>query len=196
MGPSAAAPGERRYRPIVAAIVALLIAGAGPALAGNWFLHEFGELRSYHGDWLSVCAEKGEGECRAVHYERKANGDTFFGSSRLSLLRLGDERWVIEFYDEGLVADDLHDLSFVFGGETVAIPRSAWKIGTPDYDNSADTVTIMDPAVAATLVQKMRAGSRLTIRYAPSKSDGAVRIALRGVTAATDAIEKHIRQRH
>ncbi len=177
------------------AAVAGLFLGAGHAVAGEWFTHPFGELRAYHGDWLAVCDKKGEGRCRAVHSERKSADDRFFGKSRVALLRIDDDRWVIEFHDDGLSASELSSLAFTIDGETTQVPRDAWKVGTPDVDNVADTVTIMDAKLTGELVAKMRAGNRLIIDYQPSASEGKAAVSLRGATAVTDAIEAQIRDR-
>jgi hypothetical protein len=37
-------------------------------LEGKWFLHEFGELRAYHGDFLNVCSGEDFRQCRTVQY--------------------------------------------------------------------------------------------------------------------------------
>ncbi|WP_114389836.1 hypothetical protein [Notoacmeibacter marinus] len=182
-------------RLLIGAAVAGLFLGAGHAVAGEWFVHPFGELRAYHGDWLAVCDDKGEGRCRAVHSERKSADDRFFGKSRVALLRIDDNRWAIEFHDEGLSASELHSLAFTVDGKTTPIPQGALKIGTPDVDNVADTVTIMDATLAGELVAKMRAGNRLIIDYQPSATDGKALVSLRGATAVTDAIEAQIRDR-
>lgn len=44
-----------------AALVALW---ASAAFSGDWFVHKYGELRSYHGDWLAICENVGKGDCR------------------------------------------------------------------------------------------------------------------------------------
>ena len=63
-------------------IIAILMTFATQARASTienlWFVHPFGALRSYHGDWLAVCDKEETGNCRLVNYLLRP-GNTFYG---------------------------------------------------------------------------------------------------------------------
>lgn len=170
----------------------VLLAFTTPASAAPWFLHHFGELRSYHGDWLDVCDDAGRGPCRAVQVLLRKDGDTFFGESRLTL-RVVDGGFMIEVYDAGL-PDGIGDiLNFDFGTKQVAVTRRQWKLGETAYDNVAETFTVTDPALTAQLIDLIRAGRWLTVRYdMPDGTEGTAKFSLRGSTDALDALARQV----
>lgn len=173
---------------------ALLCLLAAPAAAGGWFLHEFGELRAYHGDWLTVCADAGAGACRAVQFDIPPGTDAFFGVSRLALHRIdGSPDWAIEVYDKGLLAADVASVSFDFGDALIEVPANAWRAGDYQSYGAVDQITVTDAEIAQDLVDRIRAGRSLTVTYAPSgDGDGMARFSLRGATSATDAVQARV----
>ncbi|MEC3859705.1 hypothetical protein VK792_00290 [Mesobacterium sp. TK19101] len=175
-----------------AGLIAALVLSAAPAFAGDWFQHKFGELRSYHGDWLAVCNDAGAGPCRAVQTAVDPGSAAYF-DQRLAVHRIdGTPDWAVELMDRGM-PDAIESLRFTFDGVATDVPSGAWKSGELVYANVAETVTITDPTIAADLVAKMKAGNRLMISYAPQGSgDGSAAVSLRGITAAANAIEARV----
>ncbi len=173
-----------------AAIVGALGA-ASAAQAGEWFQHKFGEMRSFHGDWLAVCDAQGEGQCRMVRAEADPGSDAFF-DMRLAVLRVdGTPDWAIEVMDRGLPAEAVTDLRFVFDdGQSITVPGSSMKPGTYDSVGASDTLTITDPNLVQSLLDHMIAGNHVQVHYAPEGSgNGTARFPLGGVTSAVNAIQ-------
>lgn len=172
----------------------LLAAGfAGQVNADPWFQHEFGELRAYHKDWLAVCAERGDGPCRVVQTAKDPGSAAYF-DLRLAVHRIDDRPdWVVEVMDRGLPGDALAALSFEFDGEVFDLPAGAWQPGDFDHGSAVDSVTIRDPDLALALVERMKAGNRVIVRYAPDGGgDGQAAFSLRGATSAMNAIEARV----
>lgn len=167
------------------------LGAASAAQAGDWFQHKFGEMRSFHGDWLAVCDAQGEGPCRIVRAEADPGSDAFF-DMRLAVLRIdGTPDWAIEVMDRDLPAEAVTELRFVFdGGQSIAVPGSAMKPGTYGSAGASDTLTIIDPQLVQTLLDHMIAGNHVQVYYAPEGSgNGTARFPLRGVTSAVNAIQ-------
>ncbi|TDK48024.1 hypothetical protein [Antarcticimicrobium luteum] len=166
---------------------------AAPAGAQDWFLHEYGELRAYHGDWLAVCDEAGAGPCRVVQTGTDPGSDAYF-DLRLAAQRIDNSPdWAIEVMDRNMPAQGLTELTLSFDGVAVAVPQGAWTAGDMLSPNASDTVTIRDPDLALDLVARMKAGNRVTVTYAPlGEGDGRASFPLRGVTAAMNAIEARV----
>lgn len=168
-------------------LTALLIALPMSASAHTgWFLHPFGELRAYHGDFLNVCTENGAGACRTVNYVL-APGDTFFGEARLALHRL-ENGWGIEIWDLDLPLDVTEPFSLSIDGKVLSVDPSTWSDVTPDGVRVAQTLSIVDPTAAAPLVEAMRSGFFLTVRH----EAGQAVFSLRGLIAAQTAIDIHL----
>ncbi|MEQ9259494.1 MAG: hypothetical protein RIG84_10365 [Roseovarius sp.] len=175
------------------ALLAGLVLVAAPAVAQEWFTHSSGELRAYHGDWLAVCADEGEGPCRAVTTAVDPGSQAFF-DLRLAIHRLdASPDWAVEVMDRGMPGEALTALSFSFDGEVVDLPPGAWEQGDFDGYNAVDTVVIRDAEIAADLVARMKPGTAVVMTYRPrGEGDGVARFSLRGVTAAADAIEARV----
>lgn len=167
---------------------------AAPAAAQQWFHHDFGELRAYHGDYLSVCNDNGAGACRTV--QTGMNPSDFLFDERLVLHRREDAPgWVVEVMVRGM-PDALSSLAFSIDGETVDVPLAHRAAGGYDFANVAETVHITDAALNNELVRRMRAGNKMTVYWTPrGDSDGSEAFSLRGVTAATNAIDARVRTR-
>jgi len=166
---------------------------AAPASAQDWFVHDYGELRAYHGDWLAVCDDAGAGPCRVVQTGTDPGSNAFF-DLRLAAHRIDDSPdWVIEVMDRNMPASALTELRFSFDGEEIAVPPSAWTAGDMRSQAAVDTVTIRDPDLAYELVGRMKAGNRVIVTYAPmGEGDGRASFPLRGVTAAMNAVEARV----
>ena len=177
-------------RPILAVLLAV---SALPALAQDWVAHEFGELRAHHGDWLAVCDDEGAGPCRAVQSAPDPGSKAFF-DQRIAVHQIdGTPDWAIEIMDRGMQERNVEALTFVFDGEAVAVPPGAWQVGDLHSELAGETVTVIDKDVSADLVTRMKAGRRLLIQYEPQGTgDGEGRYSLRGITAATKAIEARV----
>jgi len=157
---------------------------AAPALAQDWFLHPFGELRAYHGDWLAVCNDAGEGPCRAVQIMLEP-GETRVGPARLSLEQAETGRFDVVFHHEALMGGVRDPLVLDIDGDLLTLSSGQWAPGEPGRPNVIAAFHIADPALAETLLARMKAGRRLTLRH----DAGEARFSLRGVTAALAAIQ-------
>lgn len=174
---------------IGAAIFAFTL--ASPLAAQEWFLHQFGELRAYHGDWLAVCTEEGAGPCRMVQTGKDAGSDAFF-DNRIALHRIdGTPDWSVVIMDRGMDAVAVTRVWAEIDGETLEL--TGWSVGEMGIPNVAETVTVTDPALTTPLVAAMQAGNRMVLRYTPQGGgDGMSRYSLRGVTAAANAINARV----
>ncbi len=175
------------------AMTLALALAATPLFAQEWFQHRFGELRAYHGDWLVVCAEDGAGPCRAVQSAPDPGSDAIF-DTRAALHRIdGTPDWVLEIMDRGMDSAALTAVRIVIDGERIDIPPGGWRIGELTVENVAETIVISDAAINADLVARMRAGNRMQVQYdPPGTGDGLAAYSLRGITAATNAINARV----
>lgn len=180
--------GKSAIQSLPAATAALaIVVSVGTARAEGWFLHQFGELRAYHGDWLAVCDNGGEGPCRAVQILLEP-GETRVGPARLALARSDTGRFDVIFHHQ-LLFDGVHDpLVLEIDGAALTLEPGQWAPGEPGLPNVIAAFHIADPALAETLVARMKAGRRLTLRH----DAGAAEFSLRGVTAALAAIDAQV----
>lgn len=172
------------------AILTGLTVTAQTALADPWFLHKFGELRAYHGDWLNVCDDAGRGQCRAVQSYIPKGASTFFGESRLALYAEAGGEYSIEVYDAGLPSDLSGTLEFDFGTESITLTDQDWRMGARDVTNVAETFVVPRGELATRLVTLIRAKNTLVVRYTIGDDEGTAPFSLRGSTAALAAIAK------
>ena len=171
-----------------------LLSPASMISAQEWFQHEFGELRAYHGDWLAVCDDNGDGPCRMVQSAKDEGSDAAFDSRLSGQMIEGPNDWTFVVMDRGMPASDLSRLWVEIDGTSIEIP--GWSVGENGMENVAETVTVTDPAVTGPLLDAMKAGGRMTVRYAPAGSgDGQSTYSLRGVTAAANAIDARVKAR-
>ena len=160
--------------------------------AEPWFLHHFGELRAYHGDWLAVCEDSGRGKYRTVQIVlRPGTTNTFFGQSRLTLGRLSNGDYSIDVYDEGMPSLEIGPIVFTFDRTRIELKPTQWRSGTAAYKNVAETITVTDPVLARDFVRRIKAGRLLTVSY----KGGDATFSLRGATGSLAAIENHRRNR-
>jgi len=178
-------------------LLCLIVAGvlvalsAAPALAKDWFLHPYGELRAYHGDWLAVCEEGGEGACRAVQILLEP-GETRVGPARLALERKDAGHFDVVFHHQALFAGVRGPLVLDIDGEALTLSPGQWAPGEPGRPNVIAAFHIADVELAKDLVARMKAGARLTLRH----DAGEAQFSLRGVTAALAAIEAQAASRN
>lgn len=174
----------------LAGALALGLASQAPAEDGAWFLHPFGEMRAYFGDWLAVCAEAGRGPCRAVQIVLEGE-ETRVGPARLAVHPRASGGHVLTLYMRGMPEAGRDPVIFAIDGHVLPLAPEDWAPGEPGAPNVMETLTISDPDVTGDLVDRMRAGLRLTVSHGggggPRGGDQAV-FSLRGLTAALDAI--------
>jgi invasion protein IalB len=168
----------------VAASFLVTALAVAPALAQGWFQHPFGELRAYHGDWLAVCDNAGDGPCRAVQIMLEP-GETRVGPARLALERHDGGLFAIVFHHHALIEGVPDPLVLSIDGEALTLAPDQWAAGEPGLPNVIAAFHIVDAALAEMLVARMKAGWRLTL----SHDAGEARFSLRGLTAALAAIE-------
>ncbi|MDC0738980.1 hypothetical protein N6L24_11890 [Cognatishimia sp. SS12] len=171
---------------------ALLIGlSATAALADGWFTHKFGELRAYHKDWLTVCADKGAGPCRAVQIKLVPGQGSFVGESRLSLPHLGGAEFGVVLYHRGLVPVADGDFVFDFGAARIVLAPGEWQLGEPNLVNLLETIHVTDAEKQAQLIALMRSEMRVSVSHVVE--DGLVDhtdFSLRGSQAALLAIQE------
>ena len=98
------------------ACLLVVMCASSTAIAGPWFMHKFGELRSYHGAWLNVCQDRGKGSCRATQSYLPKGTDKFFGQSKLTVHIEVDGKHSIEVYDANMPALKDVTITFQFDG--------------------------------------------------------------------------------
>lgn len=166
-----------------------------PVSAADWYQHQYGEMRANFGDWLAVCAEAGAGACR-VTTAGKDPGSAAFFDYRLTLHFVeGMGEWNIEVMDRGMPESALQYLLFDFDNELVRLLPGMYQPGELGVPNVAETVSVVDFQVGATLVEKMKSGADLKVSYDPPGYDGQAKFSLGGISAAMRAVEDHSRQR-
>lgn len=166
---------------------------------GKWFLHKFGELRAYHGDFLNVCDGTQFRNCRTVQYGFDAGqSDAFFGNSRLSIARILDgesttggdpAQYTIEIYIRDLPDDPQGPFTLSINGEIFQLSNQDWRAGSPEGYNVSQTFSIINPALTEKLIPSMRKGDSLRVLYDGWKQ---TRFQLKGLSNALDAIEKQM----
>lgn len=159
-------------------------------IEGKWFLHEFGELRSYHGDFLNVCSGAEFRTCRSVQYGfEKGDKDTFFGSTRLSIMKVtggepSSDHYAIEIYMQDLPTTPQGPFVLSIGGDIFQLAPSHWSSRSTEGYNVAETFTITDPELTAKLIKKMRKADNMRVLYDGYREK---RFQLRGLSSALDA---------
>ncbi|MEL6978176.1 MAG: hypothetical protein AAGM38_05800 [Pseudomonadota bacterium] len=161
---------------------------------GAWFLHEFGELRSYHGDWLAVCGPDARGSCRLVQFLfEPGQRDRFFGSARLSVESDPESGEIdrIELYARGAPDEPL-------GAVGIVIDGNAWSLRPGSEIRGARTgaggvisesYEITASSLLAELHAAMRRGETLRIGYRTQEGAQRLRFSLRGYAAGMAAID-------
>jgi len=173
----------------------------GASIDGKWFLHSFGEMRAYFGDFLAVCDEEGFRRCRIVQYgfgpqvdvegNPVASQDGFFGNSRLSIQQEFDANvaptFQIEIFSTKLSDVPKGPMTLSIDGQVFQLTEDDWQAGSPEGYNVAKTFSIIEPSLNAEIIAAVKAGNRLRVLH-----DGwsETHFQLRGITRALMAIEK------
>lgn len=172
---------------------AFMVAVGSPAHSGAWFTHKFGELRAYHGHWLNVCRDNGKGACRTVQLPLEPGAtETFFANRRFSVHMNETGAWMMEVYQVSMPRPAGTPLIIKIDGE-------AFKLGTDDWKttNLLESFQIVSKPLIEKLIPAMKRGNVMTVNY--SDEGGARKTAhftLLGFTAATNAIENHLKNRN
>lgn len=182
-------------RLLLAFAVSLL---SSPVAAQEWFVHEFGELRAYHGDWLAICRDGGAGDCRVVQPGLEPGDDSFFGSSRLAVNRLDAGGYTFEVNAGEITYQTVTAAVFHFGSRSIDVPEV--DVVTRDQYGTltVNTIYVMNPEITGELVTAMRASNRLVVQngqFLGADRGMGAGFSLRGVSAALDAVERQILER-
>ena len=157
---------------------------------GVAFMHPFGELRVYFKDWLVLCADKGEGECRMVNYvnnnSKKKTG--FFGDSRLTIIPAQENNpAVLEFFHR--------DAPSLIDSIRIAVDRKKFSFTTVDYETPEqnrmmETYILHNQTQLNTIFEASKPARWLIFTYAYDENKHKkVRFSLRGFTKAWAFIE-------
>lgn len=174
-----------------------LLAFSTPANAssidGKWFLHPFGEMRAYFGDFLNVCGGEEFKTCRTVQFGfSPKDTDLFFGDTRLSVARVPNNdqaTYTLEIFIGDLPDQPQGPFTLSIDGKTFPLGSGDWQPGSPEGYNVAETISIIAPKLTQNLVEEMKGGNRLHVLYDGGKETP---FQLRGFTAALAAIENQI----
>jgi len=164
--------------------IALVVLVSEVSAAGDWFEHEFGELRSYHKNWLAICTDKGKGICRTVQAVRShplVKSQTFFSSERLAVIVVPDVGYLIEIS----TATSRGPYVLEVDGTPVQLLENQWLSG--DYYGGQGFIYLCDTSLNAKLVELFRKGNRVRVY----RTDGyhlLGEFSLIGVTASLNAI--------
>lgn len=184
----------------IASAAALCCMTALPSFAsgidGQWFLHKFGELRSYHGDFLNVCSGADFRTCRSVQYGfNQRPEERFFGDTRLSISKQTQgagtsESYAIEIFINSLPDKPTGPFIFSVDGE-IFKPQTGQVIsGSPEGYNVSQTFSITDPAFTEQMIAAMRKGNSLRVLHDGYRE---TRFQLRGFSSALDANETQMK---
>jgi hypothetical protein len=174
----------------VATIMAALTLSAAPVAGSDWFTHPYGELRAYHGDWLAVCNDNGLGPCRTVQM-RLQSGEAHFGSARIAVLVLNGG-YGMDLFMRGLDASAASRLGISIDGVEFDVGPTQFRAGEHGVINVAETVTLTDPDLTASLVNSMRAGRWMQVEIGAQSWA----ISLRGISASLDGISTQLAPAH
>ncbi len=178
-------------RPAALAFTLSFLCSTG-SQAEPWFLHHFGELRAYHGDWLAVCEDSGRGKYRTVQIVlRPGTTETRCGQSHLVLRRISNGDYTIDVYDEGMPSREIGPIVFTFDRTRIELKPTQWRSGSAAYKSHAENITITDPVLSRDFLRRIKAGRWLTVSY----KGGDATFSLRGATGSLSAIETHRRNR-
>lgn len=157
------------------------------AKEGVPFIHSYGELRVYFQDWLVVCQDKGEGECRMVNYLNQNNQPTgFFPNSRLSIVPMqGSNKLLLDFYQHN-APSTITGISIELGQKRFDFVSSDYK--TPKQTRMMETYTIQHQDKLASIIEKSKGARWLTFTYELKNHTQSVKFSLRGFTKALEFI--------
>ena len=192
-----------KINPMRTILIALLMTLAAQARASSienlWFVHPFGELRSYHGDWLAVCDKEETGNCRLVNYLLRP-GDTFYGFDGVLTLGFFMENKKIKNYMDlnapGIVHPYNSGVNLTFDNIDFHITAEEILSGgiyTSAKENSEvhlydvyETFSILNEDLMLAIINNMKKARWLNFNY----RSGKVKFSLRGFSSAYSAVEK------
>jgi len=154
------------------------------------FIHSFGELRVYFKDWLVVCADKGEGECRMVNYVNiGTDADTgFFPESRLTITpNQRSKPTSLDFYHK--------DAPSQIDGITVSVDSEKFLFDAEDYQTPTqsrimETYIIKNETKLEKMIMESKLGRWLRFTYYKGDNYKSVNFSLRGFSKAYEFIKK------
>lgn len=168
-------------------IFTLLLSMILHAKDGEPFIHSFGELRVYYKDWLVVCKDKGEGECRMVNYLNQNNQPTgFFAQSRLSIVpSQGTNQIALDFYQQNAPSS--------IDGITIRPGQKRFDFNASDYTaphehRMLETYIINNSSKLYSLIEDSKEARWLTFTYYYQSNEQSVQFSLLGFTKALEFI--------
>lgn len=183
--------------------ITLLITLASHAEAAGiekqWFVHPFGELRSYHGDWLAVCSKEETGNCRLVNYILMP-GDSFYGHGGVFTFGFYKENGKTKNYLDVNAPGVEHPYgsSVVLTFDHVDVPIMADNIlsggiFSPSKNSSSigryevyETFSILNVELIVAIKNNMEKARWLNLSY----RNGQVQFSLRGFSSAYKAVKE------
>lgn len=164
----------------------------------QWFLHPFGELRSYHGDWLAVCSDEETGNCRLVNYILTP-GDSFYGRGGVLTFGFYKENGKTKNYLDVNAPGVAHPYSsgVVFTFDHIDLPILADNILSggilsPSKKSSSidrydvyETFSMLNSELIFAIKNNMKKARWLNLSY----RNGQVRFSLRGFSSAYKAVK-------
>jgi hypothetical protein len=154
------------------------------------FIHSFGELRVYYKDWLVVCKDRGEGECRMVNYLNSNNQPTgFFAQSRLSLTpSQGTNKIELDFYQQN-APSSIESITIELDAKRFDF--NATDYTTPNEHNMLETYIINNPTKLFPIIEGSRDARWLTFTYRyATHQEKSVKFSLLGFSKALEFIYK------
>lgn len=172
---------------------------AADAKDGQPFIHPFGELRVYYQDWLVVCEDKGQGACRMVKMNLPSKKEHFFGTSQISVYpgaqqpRKSDmpeyaNLPFISFFKRGIPAlQGVVEIAIDGTGIARLQPNQA-VFDSSSNETSKKAMAIetywLEGATAGQIIDAMRHGRWLTVRYWQGGAQLTEPFSLRGAAQA------------
>jgi hypothetical protein len=174
---------------------------------GQPFIHPFGELRVYYQDWLVVCEDKGQGVCRMVKMNLPSKKEHFFGTSQLTVYPGAQQPRksavseyanlpFISFFKRGIPAlQGVVDIAV--DGKTIAQLQPNQHV----FDNSSNETSKKPIAMetywlegdtAGQIIDTMRHGRLLSVRYWHNNTQMTENFSLRGAAQALAFIQNKV----
>jgi len=172
--------------------------GVANSIDGKWFLHKFGEMRAYFGDFLAVCDGNEFKHCRVIQYGFGPNvdgdqadaPDSFFGNSRLAVQQDfdadGEAHYTFEIFSTKMPYKPNGPMTISIDGKVFQLGNEDWNAGSPEGYNVVQTFSITDPSLTDQMVAVMKAGNRMRVLHDDWSQTW---FQLRGFTRALEAIK-------
>lgn len=166
-------------------LLTMLLPCRSAAIDGRPFIHEFGELRVYCNDWLTVCEEKGEGTCRTATFGLEP-GQTFFSESELTVYPAqGGRPASVEFFHRGAPSPPEGDIIVQTENRIFELRREDFHLKrTPLGTPILETYEITDPRIVPPLIRDMLSGRWIYFSYDTGDRLKTVKFSLLGLSRA------------